>query len=134
LIKIVVLSTFLSLALVSGPSFAEPKRPGIDAQIATLAERLALTEEQVEAIRPTLDKFRSRRVAIMEQYGVDPEHPESIRQNLNRREARKLMKDMRRARDEMEDSLADILSDEQMAEYREIQAERREAIRSQYRG
>ena len=69
-------------------------------------------------------------MAVLEKHGIDLENRDSGNQKkLGFREARKLRKDLDVVRESTLDQVEGILSEEQFAEYKKIQDERKKKMR-----
>lgn len=91
-------------------------------------ERLNLSDEQVAAIRPILQKSLEDRIAVLKQYGVDAEN-RSRGDQLSMSDRRAIGGEMKKIRDETNQSLSDILDEQQMKEYLVIAKERQAELR-----
>jgi len=102
-------------------------------RMETLRERLELTDEQAAALEPIVADNIERRRVLLEEAGIEPggERP-------SRREMKKLRDGLNALRKETEPKIAEILTAEQMAEYRafqdETKSEMREAIKARRGG
>jgi hypothetical protein len=95
--------------------------------------RLDLSEEQVEQITPILQSsFESRR-AILQKYGINIESRKPPAQKLGLRKARTLSKELEKVSSSTSRKLDDILTKEQMSEYRAMQNERKNKMRQRLR-
>lgn len=90
-------------------------------QIATMRDRLKLTPEQVEKVKPILAKQAEKMQEL---------RPES-NDNRSRRDRMKLAQKARDIQKETEAELKGILTPEQMREFAAIRDERRDRIRGQ---
>jgi hypothetical protein len=127
-------TTLLALSMICAPVFAEEDRAAMaQEQMQQTIERLELTNEQVEQVKPVLKKAASEQQKILSSYGMDPQS----RQNSTRKPG---MRQMMAMRNEMQDvrentmrELDPILSDEQLEEFKQIQEERQAAMRERMR-
>lgn len=92
----------------------------LEEQFDRIKERLALSEQQAEEIRPILEESRDKIQALREKY------QEQSRSRSSMEAFRAEMEDLRTETDE---SLASVLTDAQLEEYRNMQGERREKLR-----
>ena len=100
-------------------------------QLQQTVERLELSDEQIEQVRPVLEESAAARQEILSKYGIDLENPD------NRPPPRKLMsmrKEMNAVRKDTMGQLEQYLSDEQLAELKTIQEERQAEMRERMRG
>ncbi len=88
-------------------------------------ERLALSQQQAEQIRPILQHSREKQRLLRDKYQEDSRSPSTLQSFRKEREE---------LRQEIEERLAVVLSQEQMREYREMQGEEREKMRQGYGG
>ena len=89
-------------------------------------ERLNVTDAQKADVEAILSKSGEKRQAILASYGVE----EGQKPKLNRRQLRSMREELRKVSQETNDSLGNILTSEQMDEFRKIQDEQREAMRA----
>lgn len=99
-------------------------------EAAELKERLNLTEDQIEQMRPVLENSVERRLAILEKYDIDLENRDPDKKKPGYRTLRKMRKDMNKSREQTNKELSNILSDEQLKEYKKIQDERKDKMRA----
>ena len=104
-------------------------RTQIEDQFEAMAERLALTDDQRVALEPILQAQFADTRSILESHGLDQqtENPAS------RQERRALFRELRQRNQQTQAQVAEILSEEQMVAYRELQAERRARMRERFR-
>jgi len=86
-------------------------------------ERLALSQQQAEQIRPILQHSREKQRLLRDKYQEDSRSPSTLQSFRKEREE---------LRQEIEKRLAAVLSQEQMREYRKMQGEEREKMRKGY--
>ncbi|TQV84285.1 hypothetical protein FKG94_06410 [Exilibacterium tricleocarpae] len=110
-------------------------------RLAETKARLNLSDEKVEQIRPVLAlSFTSSR-DILASYGIDPANPDKgagkVQDNKPRRlgfkSVRKLGEELGAVRDSTLKALSGMLTDDQLVQYRELQAERAAALRQHIR-
>ena len=128
----------LLLLLLASPLYAQTAAPSkearerIRAQVEASLDRLQLTDEQREAVRPIVEETFAQRLAVLEKHGIDPA-------NLNAdnrpgyRTMRKLGKDMDKVRKETEKQLQAVLTADQMEVWKEMEEERRARMREQFK-
>ena len=131
--------TFCGPAFSETASVVEKNSPNENASavleefIAETKARLDLTDEQAEKITPILQSnFESRR-AVLLKYGIDIESRKPPAQKLGFRKARTLGKEINKVRASTEKALEDILTKEQMSEYKTMQNERKNKMRERLR-
>ena len=88
--------------------------------VEEMSARLNLTEEQKAQVRPILEEQREKRAAIMEQY-----------RDQGRGAKMYMQDDMEALELETQVKLAQVLTDEQMEEYRAMVAEQKASITEQ---
>jgi len=86
------------------------RRPNLDDQIEALTTQLELTEEQAKSVRAVIEKQGQQRRELFRNSGGD------------REAMRAAMGDLQEATDSL---LAEILTEDQMVKYKEIQSRRR---------
>ncbi len=89
-------------------------------QFERLKERLDLSDQQAEELRPIFEESREKLGALREQY-QDQERSQETMEALRNERAE--------LQEETNQKLATILSDEQMTQYREMQGEARANMR-----
>ena len=112
--SVLLLTTVFTLQPFSaeaGGRFGPSRSP--EEIVERLKDRLDLTEEQVEAIRPIIEEKVQMRNELREEYGTD------------RRAIRTEMQELKRS---TELKLGDVLTEEQMEKYQELRQERREQM------
>ena len=133
------MTRFLLISLVSfclGPASAVAEQaglPDIQAQLEQAKQRLDLTDEQLEQLRPILKASIEESIAVLQKHDIDLSVPKEQRERPSFREMRALGKDMKQVRESTTDKLAGVLSEEQLETYIKIQEERRKQMRDQIR-
>ncbi|MEM7705851.1 MAG: hypothetical protein AAF358_09890 [Pseudomonadota bacterium] len=94
---------------------------------AQTQERLQLTDEQKQQVEPILRARFDASRSVMEKYGMSPDG--AGQGKPSRREMRSMAKELKPIREKADQELAEILTDEQLDEYREIQEESRTQMR-----
>ncbi len=126
-IILTIISINLSLILALS-AYAE--RPvdtleGVHEPFDQFTERLTLSKQQAEQIRPILQESRERMGLLRAQYQKESPSPSTMQSFSKERE---------HLGQETEERLATLLSDKQMTEYGKIENEEREKIRQGYGG
>lgn len=98
-------------------------------QFHEVAERLALTDEQIEKVEPVLRESAKKRDAILADYGMDPDNRDRSAEKPKMRQMRAMRKEMSAVNKKTMRELEEILSDEQLEEFKRIQEERRGEMR-----
>ena len=96
----------------------------MDRHIERLQERLKLSADQVEQIRAIMETGREEHQAIAARYGIDWQNPES-RRSLDPNKKQEMREEMRKLRDEHQSKIAAVLNEQQLAEWKTMQKERR---------
>lgn len=99
-------------------------------QEATL--RLALTEEQQAQVKPILEKHFAAQMAILDKHGIKVGN-QAGNKRPGFRQLRALRNEMNENKVKTMKQLSAILSEEQMAEFEQIQAELKERMRERFR-
>jgi len=120
----------LAITVLPAAQAQEDRAAQFEERLAETKARLNLSDEQVEQLTPIFWSGFEAQMAVLEKHGIDLQNmdPDS-QKKLGFRDARILRKEMEAVRDDMSDEVEKILSEEQFAEYKEIQAERREKMR-----
>ena len=129
-----------ALVLAATAPRAQPDSGGggaaqLERRVGEIRERLALTEEQAEATLPILRAAVEKQRAVLAEHGFDP-GVRAGRGGVERpglRTLRKLRRDMDAVRAETAEKLAEVLDEEQLAEYGKIQEENRREMRHRIR-
>ena len=114
---------------------AEDRAAQVERRIETARERLALTDEQAEAVVPILKAGAEKQAAVLDRHGIDLDSRarRDGEARLGLRALRKLRGEMDAVRAETIEQLADVLTGEQVDEYRKIQDENRSEMRRRFR-
>ncbi len=126
-IILTIVSINLSLILALSAYVERPvdTLEGVRQPFDQYTERLALSEQQAEQIRPILQENREKTGLLRDQYQRESPAHSTVRSFSKERE------DLRQ---ETEKRLAILLSDKQMTEYGKMEKEEREKIRQGYGG
>jgi hypothetical protein len=127
----------LGMMVVLGiqPVWADSDREArVEERLAEAKVRLDLNEEQLEQVKPIMQAAIEAQRSILARYGIDLEAEGGPETRLGRREARKLRKDLAEVRTRTLEQLDDILTDEQLDEFRKMQEERRQGMKKRIRG
>lgn len=124
--------------LLAVPVFAQPAAPNAEArerisrQVDDTLFRLDLSEEQRYAVAPILEADMLERLAVMQEYGINPQNP-SANGRPSMRTMRKLRGDIEDVRDRTESLLKGHLTDDQLNAWKEIEEERQAEMRARFR-
>ena len=103
------------------------------AQMQKTIERLELTDEQLEQVKPVLQGAASEQQKILASYGMDPQSRQNATSKPGIRKMRAMRSEMDAVRENTLSELGPILSDEQMEEFKLIQEERQAEMRERMR-
>ena len=135
----IVTATLIGLISSVTISLAQPADPDrlaeLEARIEETRQRLNLTDEQIALIEPVLASNFEATMLVLENHGIeiDPGAPREQRERPGFRKMRAISRDLQAVREETAAEMAEILTDEQMVEYRAIQEERRSELRDRIR-
>jgi Spy/CpxP family protein refolding chaperone len=122
---VVILALLLIGTLPTRASAAAGQEPGAPAvpdqarqRLEQIKERLKLTPEQVEQVRPILSDEVQKLKALRESNSGG-----------SRRDRRKMAREFKRIQDEADEQLKKVLSKEQMNELKKLRDERRQELR-----
>ena len=102
----------------------------VEERIQEARERLNLTDEQTDQVVPILRAGFEALLVVLEEHGIDIENRSGERNRPRLRQLRRLNRDLEEVRERTVEQLSDVLSDEQIEVYRELQEERRQALRA----
>lgn len=103
-----------------------------ETRLQETTSRLALTEEQQARVKPILEDHFAAQMAILDKHGIKIGNQEGNKRP-GFRQLRALRNDMNENKAKIMKQLSAILSEEQMAEFEQIQAELKERIRERFR-
>ena len=129
------LAVCVSLTATVVPAGEAPQGERVDelrGRFAEIRDRLALTDEQREAAAPIIRSSMERQLVILGQFGIDPT-ARGERPQIGLGEARELRKALDVVRADTLEALAEVLSAEQVEEYRSIQQEGQREMRRRLR-
>jgi len=127
-----IAALWMAFAIAALPAVQaeEDRAAQFEEQLAETKARLNLSDEQIEQLTPILRSGFEAQMAVLKENGIDLQNEDpGSREKLGFRDARKLRKDMKAVRANTSDEVEKILSDEQFAEYKEIQDERQKKMR-----
>ncbi len=126
-IILTIISINLSLILALSAYAERPVESleGVHEPFDQFTERLALSEQQAEQIRPILQESREKMGLLRDQYLKESPSPSTMHS---------FSKERQDLRQETEERLATLLSDKQMTEYENLEIEEREKMRQGYGG
>ncbi|MGB2220311.1 MAG: hypothetical protein ACPH4G_08665 [Henriciella sp.] len=111
-------------------SISDTQIAEMEARMQATRERLALTDQQSEVLRPILAGSFEQRMAVLQSYGFS----QGIKPNLGFRQKLALRDNMTELREATNAEVNQILSADQMKEFHKIQDENRERLRSEIGG
>jgi hypothetical protein len=125
----------LMIALALQPTQAEEDREArFEERVAEAQARLDLSDEQLEQFKPIMQSAAEAQRSILAKYGIDLEAEGGQQNKLGMREARKLRSEMQKVRNNTLEQLNDVLTDEQLDEFKKIQEERKQEMRERIQG
>jgi len=134
LLNILLVCFFSVFAFTVNASDISTEVAEVKRQVEQIKTRLNLTDKQKEQVTPIFEGSMSKRQAILSDYGIDLDSYEiKSGENLGFRKALKLKNEMEELREQTLTELETVLTDEQLAEYEEIQEEIASKIRSRVR-
>lgn len=110
----------------------EPDLSRLEARLGEVKARLALTEEQTAQLKPVLEEHFNTQLAILDRYGIGTGSRDSDRRP-GPGSLRALRRELEENKTKAEARLSGVLSAAQLAEFRNIQAERKAQIQEQFR-
>jgi len=103
--------TMLILIFASITSFSSPRE--LEKSVTDYSTRLELTEDQIDEIKPVIEKSAVERKAILKQLSVSDK----------KREKRKLEKELKKVEEKTDKNLVEILDSDQAKEWKVIRKE-----------
>ena len=127
-----VRTLILSLVLALMPATALAQAERAQQAFLEIVARLELTQDQVREVAPILRESTQRQAAILRSYGIDMQNL-GERAAMDFRTAQLMRRELDAARKRTVSALSEILSEEQLEEYRKIQEETRRQVRQRIR-
>jgi hypothetical protein len=125
----------MMILLVIQPVWADSEREDlVEERLAEAKARLDLSDEQLEQMRPVTQEAVEAQRSILARYGIDLEAEGGPEKKLGMREARKLRQDLSKVRNKTLEQLEEILTEEQLDEFKKLQEENREMMKKRIRG
>ena len=129
------LAAAICISLLAGTTAADTR---LEQRLAETEARLNLSEEQIKQVRPVLELNFISSKDVLAKYGVDLESGDTTKKHNNSkrlgfRDARKLSQELEAVRASTLRELSDMLTEAQLAKYRQLQAERKAALRQRLR-
>ena len=124
-----------AIGIAPATAAAEDDRAAqLEERLAETKARLDLTDEQIEQITPILEAGFDAQMAVLDKHGIDlQDRTDGEHERIGFRAMRALRGDLQEVRADTLEQLGDVLTDEQMAEYKKIQEERRAELRERIR-
>ena len=117
-------AAILSLVLISPFALANSDRMAqVEQRMEEARERLNLSDEQMDQMTPVLAESMEKRREILSSYGIDPENSANAKGKLGLRKALAMKKELNAIRTDTLRALDDVLTDEQLEEFKLMQAE-----------
>ena len=130
-----ICTAMVCLAFVNSVSFAQDEQAAaIEQRVEEARGRLNLSNSQVEALAPVLERSMASQQSILSKYGVDLDSGTSVMQRLGRQNAMAMKKELDAVRADTFNAVDDILTDEQFDEFKRMQRERQAEMRKRMRG
>ncbi|MEM6785382.1 MAG: hypothetical protein AAF624_16800 [Bacteroidota bacterium] len=136
------LLNLMLLALVSlllaAPVFAQTTEPSaearerISAHVDATLDRIDVTDEQRATVAPILEASTLDRLAVMQEYGIDPQNP-TANGRPSMRTMRKMRGDIEEIQERTEAQLEAHLTEDQLDTWKEIEEERQAEMRARFR-
>jgi Spy/CpxP family protein refolding chaperone len=124
----------MMIVLAIQPVWADSDRKvHFEERLAEAKDRLDLSDEQLEQVKPVMQEAAEAQRSILARYGIDLEAEGGPGNALGMREARKLRQDLSKVRAETLEKLDGILTDEQLDEFKKMQEERRQEMKKRIR-
>jgi Spy/CpxP family protein refolding chaperone len=124
----------MMIVLAIQPIWADSDREArFEERVAEARERLDLSDGQLEQVKPVMQAAAEAQRSILARYGIDLEAEGDPRNTLGMREALELRNDLSKVRAETLKKLDDILTDEQLDEFKTLQEERRQEMKARIR-
>lgn len=130
MVAVAVLATSATQALAQ--DISDERLGDFEERIEELQTRLGLTDEQLEEICPVIAKNFEKTLQAFDEAGL--EQGGGGASSLGQRDRIRLGRQIRDIQEETVKKMREILTDEQMDEYEEIQEERREELRARMQG
>ena len=128
-------TAIICLAFANSASFAQDEQAAaIEQRMEEARGRLNLSDAQVEALAPVLERSMASQQSILSKYRVDLESGRDVMQQLGPRNAMAMKKELDAVRADMLEAVDDILADDQFEEFQRIQNERQAEMRKRMRG
>ncbi len=125
---------FLALSLISPQLQAGEDRAAMaQSQMQQTMERLELSDEQIELVKPVLQGAASTQQEILASYGMDSQSRQNAASKPGMSQMMAMRDEMTAVRESTLEALDPILSDEQMEEFKLIQKERQAEMRKRMR-
>ena len=134
-LPIVASLAFAAIGIASMALAQERDRAGkLRQHLEEARARLKLTDDEIKRIRPILRAGIRSQAKVLEKHGLDIGGRSGERSSrLSLRQLRQLGRDLDRVREQTAKDLADVLSAAQIQAFREIQKERKQALRKRLR-
>ena len=125
-------AAFFMLIGINPQGWAEEATPahGEYQNLLVVKERLQLTDDQLQKIAPVLKQSVEARRSILSRYGIDYDAPKRPQEKLGLRNAMSMKRELNAAKIATQMAVSDILTKEQMEEFKRLQEEQKEKFRS----
>ena len=133
--RLTAAATLIALFAIGTQAKADDDRAAMaQEQMQQTFERLELTDEQIEQVKPVIEASVASMQEILLSYGMDPESRQGSAEKPGFRKMRAMRKEMHAVRENTLAELELVLSDEQLEEFKRIQGERQAEMRERMRG
>ena len=122
---------YLSAHSMSCQASTAPELSALEAQMSVFKEELGLSAEQEAELRDIMSSGAEQREQVLKKYGISMDDDKKAQ--LNFREKRALMGEMKKTKNQLDERLRALLSDEQMVALKALQEESQQAFRDKMR-
>jgi len=135
-IRTLLIFTLMGLSALcpADTSAADYQSAEAEQRMAEARERLNLTDEQFERLSPVLRESMAAQRRILSSYGIDLDNRDGSANRLGLRQARTMRQEMALVRSDAIAAAANILTDAQLEELKQMQKERQKVMRERIRG
>jgi Spy/CpxP family protein refolding chaperone len=135
LLVIIMAGTFAAAVAQPGGRWNDTGNPekSMTRHLEMLQERLNLSADQVEQIQGIMQTGREESREVAARYGIEKRDHQAMR-NLEPEKKQQLRDEMRQLRDSHQSKIAAVLNEEQLAEWKVMQNERRARMKERRPG
>ncbi len=132
ILSLLIVSATLTFSFNAQSQETEDPIAKLENRIAETKKRLNLTPEQEEQLTPIIEKSMDERLALLEKHGFKRDQG-AERKRPSFSQMRALRSDMQELNEQTRESLAKILTEDQLEEWDDIQEENRAQMRERIR-